>query len=127
MSPEQAMGDSEPDRRSDIYSLGCVAYFLVTGRPPFVGSKPLRVIMAHTQDEVDLPSDHVDTIPEDFERIVLRCLAKRPEDRFQSADELAEALDGCSDAGGWTRRDAERWWTERREEALADATMVTAS
>ena len=50
MSPEQAIGDSQPDARSDIYSLGAVAYFLLTGRPPFEGSKPLKVIFAHVND-----------------------------------------------------------------------------
>jgi serine/threonine-protein kinase len=126
MSPEQALGDSDPDRRSDIYSLGCVAYFLVTGRPPFTGNKPLKVILAHSNDKVDLPSDHVSSIPEDFERIVLRCLAKRPEDRFGSIDELAEALDACADVGQWSRVEAEQWWRQQRRGQIAAADeMVT--
>jgi serine/threonine-protein kinase len=82
--------------------------------------------MAHSHDQVDLPSDHVDGVPEDFERIVLRCLAKRPEDRFQAIEDLAEALDSCTDAGTWTRRDAERWWIQRREQPLPTDTMVAA-
>ena len=50
MSPEQALGDSEPDARSDIYSLGAVAYYLLTGSPPFDGDKPIRIILAHAHD-----------------------------------------------------------------------------
>jgi serine/threonine protein kinase len=120
------LGDADPDRRSDIYSLGCVAYFLVTGRPPFTGSKPLKVILAHSNDKVDLPSDHVSSIPEDFEQIVLRCLAKHPADRFQAIEELAEALDACTDAGRWGRHDALRWWQDRHRHAASADEMVTA-
>ncbi len=56
MSPEQALGDSEPDERSDIYSLGAVAYYLLTGSPPFEGDKPMRVILAHAHEPVVPPS-----------------------------------------------------------------------
>lgn len=56
MAPEQALGSTEPDARSDIYALGGVAYFLLTGRPPFEGSKPLKVVIAHAHDPVTPPS-----------------------------------------------------------------------
>jgi serine/threonine-protein kinase len=114
MSPEQAVGDTEPDVRSDIYSLGGVAYYMVTGRPPFQSDKVLKVILAHANQTVTPPSHHVSDLADDFEQIVTRCLAKRPEDRFQSVDELAEALESCRDAHLWTRRDAKNWWQSRR-------------
>ena len=56
MSPEQALGDSEPDARSDIYSLGAVAYFLLTGVPPFDGDKPIKIILAQRNEQVVPPS-----------------------------------------------------------------------
>jgi serine/threonine-protein kinase len=109
MSPEQATGDSEPDGRSDIYSLGAVAYFLLTGAPPFDGDKPLKVIMAHAQQPVLPPRELRDDIPADLEQVVLRCLAKRPEDRFPEAAALAAALRACA-VEPWGAADADRWW-----------------
>jgi eukaryotic-like serine/threonine-protein kinase len=110
MSPEQAVGDHEPDARSDIYSLGAVAYYLLTGVPPFDGDKAIKVIMAHVQGIVVPPSQLRPEIPADLEEIVLRCLAKDPADRFQTAESLGEALAHCSAAGGWNDQQARQWW-----------------
>jgi len=112
MSPEQALGDSEPDARSDVYSLGAVAYFMLTGVPPFEGDKPIKLILAHAHDPVLPPSRLRREIGTDVELVVLRCLAKNPADRFQSARELRQALVDCAAASGWTAEDAERWWRE---------------
>ncbi len=76
MSPEQVTSFSELDPRTDIYSLGAVAYHLLTGKPPFIGSNPIEVIIAHSRDDVVPPSKHRDGIPRDLEQVVLRCLAK---------------------------------------------------
>lgn len=116
MSPEQAVGDGDPDARSDIYSLGAVTYFLLAGRPPFTANKPLKILFAHAHDKVVPPSKHHEGIPADLERIVLQCLAKKPDDRFPDAATLAEALDACEAAGRWTRHDAARWWQEQDAE-----------
>jgi len=110
MSPEQATGETKPDVRSDIYSLGAVAYFLLTGRPPFEGDKPLQVIIAHSSQQVVPPSEYAKDIPEDLERVILRCLEKAPGDRYQSVEELEEALADCADAGEWSSRQANEWW-----------------
>jgi serine/threonine-protein kinase len=112
MSPEQAQGRDDLDARSDIYSLGAVAYTLLSGRPPFEGAKPLEVIVAHARDEVVPPSQRQPDVPADLERIILRCLAKRPEDRFQDADSLEQALSQCAAADRWTQSHAARWWHE---------------
>jgi serine/threonine-protein kinase len=112
MSPEQALGESEPDARSDIYSLGAVAYYLLTGRPPFDGERPMRLLVAHAHDEVAPPSQYRPTLPHDLEQVVLRCLAKSPLDRYQDADSLAQALAACECAGEWSREHAARWWSE---------------
>ena len=120
MSPEQALGEVEPDARGDIYSLGAVAYFLLTGRPPFDGDKPMKVLLAHAREEVVPPSHMRPDIPSDLEQVVLRCLAKAPEDRFQNVNSLGQALSECEVAADWSREHAARWWYET-EHALAAA------
>jgi serine/threonine-protein kinase len=110
MSPEQALGDSEPDGRSDIYSLGAVAYYVLSGSPPFGGEKAIRIILAHAHEEVVPPSRLRGDIPADLEQIVLRCLAKNPADRYQDVLALRQALSECSVAGSWSHGDAAKWW-----------------
>jgi serine/threonine-protein kinase len=126
MSPEQALGDSEPDARSDIYSLGAVAYYLLTGVPPFDGEKAIKIILAHAHQPVLPPSRLRSEIPADVEAIVLRCLAKNPADRFQTAAELRQALAECVAAGGWTHEDAAEWW-QANGAADADAEHMAAT
>jgi serine/threonine protein kinase len=115
MAPEQFGGET-PDARADVYSIGGVAYFLLTGRPPFVGPTSYEIMIAHARDPVAPPSQIVNSVPPDVEAIVLRCLAKDPNQRFQSASALAEALAACSVAGRWTFADAARWWHVHRED-----------
>jgi serine/threonine-protein kinase len=113
MSPEQAQGCEEIDARSDIYSLGAVAYAMITGRPPFEGRNSLEVMIAHARDEAPPLSKLCVDVPADLERVILRCLAKRPEDRFQDTESLERALAECAAAGQWTQSHAVRWWKER--------------
>jgi serine/threonine-protein kinase len=110
MSPEQAIGDGEPDGRSDIYSLGAVGYFLLTGHPPFEADKAIKVMIAHVHEEAISPSKRGVDVPEDLELVILRCLAKKPADRYQDAASLADALAGCQSADRWSRADARTWW-----------------
>jgi serine/threonine-protein kinase len=112
MSPEQAQGGGELDGRSDIYSLGAVAYYLLTGRPPFDEQDGMRAIIAHARDPVVPPSLVRDDIPEDLERIVLRCLAKDAADRFPEVGSLESTLGECACAGDWDRERAARWWQD---------------
>jgi eukaryotic-like serine/threonine-protein kinase len=116
MSPEQARGRSDVDARSDIYSLGAVAYALLTGRPPFDGSNPMDVLVAHIHEDVVPPSQHQPDVPADLEGIILRCLAKRPEHRFQDVDGLEQALSECVAANQWTQSHAARWWREHEQD-----------
>ncbi len=104
MSPEQATGDFDSDARSDIYSLGAVAYYLLTGLPPFAGDQPLKVIIAHATREVVPPSQLRPEVPADLEAVVMRCLAKRPQERYQDAASLGAALAGCAAADQWGAR-----------------------
>ncbi len=123
ISPEQAMGEARPDGRSDLYSLGAVGYFLLTGLPPFAGDRALKVIFAHAHDPVVPPSEHNPEIPADLEAVILRCLAKKPAERYQTAAEMAEALAACQSADGWSRRQAAEWWAEREEAASIGASV----
>ena len=120
MSPEQARGESGVAASSDLYSLGAVAYFLLTGRPPFQGYSGLEVLHAHLTATVVPPSSARPDVPPDLEAIVLRLLAKAPADRFPDADDLDRALAACRGLGPWTEADAAGWW-ERRTQGPARA------
>jgi tRNA A-37 threonylcarbamoyl transferase component Bud32 len=127
MSPEQARGLSDLDSRSDIYSVGAVAYALVTGRPPFDGTNAIDVMIALVHDEVVRPSQLQVDAPADLERIILRCLAKSPEDRFQDVESLDQALAECAAADLWTQWHAVKWWSENAEPATMAQEMRVAA
>jgi serine/threonine protein kinase/ligand-binding sensor domain-containing protein len=91
MSPEQSMGQPV-DHRCDIYSLGVVLYELVTGRVPFEAETPLAVLLKHINDPLPLPRQIKPDLPEAVERAILKAMAKAPEDRFQSAGAMIDAL-----------------------------------
>jgi serine/threonine-protein kinase len=110
MSPEQATGDQGLDERSDLYSLGGVGYYLLTGRAPFKGEDIIRVMMAHAHEPVVPPSEMQAGIPEDLERVILRCLAKRAADRFPDAASVEHALAECTCATHWDPQLAAEWW-----------------
>jgi serine/threonine-protein kinase len=113
MAPETAMGETNIDGRVDIYGLGCVAYFLLTGSPVFDEKTPTATALAHVQKEPVPPSERSEMpIPADLERVILRCLAKKPEERPHSAQELSRLLDACTASPGWTREDAAAWWQD---------------
>jgi serine/threonine-protein kinase len=112
MAPEQAHGEGKIDARSDIYALGCVAYWLLTGQRVFKGDNAMQVLVQHAYSEPTPMSQHVaQPIPPELDALVMSCLAKNPAQRPQSADELAEALAAIPLAAPWTQARAREWWT----------------
>ena len=123
MAPEQATGTRTVDERSDIYSMGAVAYYLLTGRPPFEGEDSIVVLIAHARDPVTPPSRIRAGIPRDLERVVLLCLAKDPAERYPDAASLERALAACACSENWDQDLAARWW---RDYGRAPASPATA-
>jgi serine/threonine-protein kinase len=119
MSPEQAEGAS-PDARSDLYSLGATAFFLLTGQPPFEGETMLDVLFAHRHQSPPALADFGVEAPPELESIIRRCLAKSPQDRFPDAASLAQALRETTEA--WSDEQAREWWDA---EALHPAPVAT--
>lgn len=113
MAPESITNPSGVDARSDLYALGAVGYFLLTGEPVFDGRTVVEVCGAHLHKPVVPPSKRVTTkIPEALEALILRCLAKKPGERPASADEVAAALRALP---AWTPAEARAFWAGRRE------------
>jgi serine/threonine-protein kinase len=96
LSPEQAKGE-HVDARSDIYSTGCLLYELLVGRPPFVGDSPVSVAYQHVREDPLPPSQFDPEVPPEIDAIVLKALAKNPENRYQSADEMRADIDRALD------------------------------
>lgn len=91
MSPEQGMG-SNTDYRSDLYSLGVILYEMITGRVPYTAETPVAVVFKHIQDPLPAARKFNPNLPEALERVLLKSLAKNPEDRYQTADEFVQAV-----------------------------------
>jgi serine/threonine-protein kinase len=120
MSPEQASGKNELDPRSDIYSLGAVAYFLLTGQPPFVRETAMMMLMAHAYEPVLPPKDLRPELPVDLQAVVLRCLEKDTCRRFPDTLSLEQALASCASVDQWTEEQAASWWHDHPLNRLSD-------
>ncbi|MGD8396139.1 MAG: serine/threonine-protein kinase [Candidatus Eiseniibacteriota bacterium] len=111
MPPEIALGHADITPQADLYAVGCLAYWLLTGQFVFEGDTPMQMIIGHAHTPPPPPSDRTEiAIPPELERIVMRCLAKDPADRPRSAVEMIEMLTSVPLAEGWTAARAEHWW-----------------
>jgi serine/threonine protein kinase len=117
MAPELAMSTPIIDGRTDLYGLGCVAYWLLTGSLVFEEKGSAAMMLAHLQKVPVPPSRRTELeVPDALDCAVLMCLAKTPEERPTSADVLGRMLEASTGTASWTPEDAERWWLVHRPE-----------
>jgi serine/threonine-protein kinase len=111
MAPEIILGEADVDSRADVYAVGCVAYFLLTGQLVFEGDTPMKMLMQHVNATPIPPSQRTELpIPPALDELVMACLAKDPRDRPQNAQELFSMAQGCMSRGTWDQPDARGWW-----------------
>jgi serine/threonine-protein kinase len=114
ISPEALRAPRSVDARADIYSVGAVGYFLLTGEPVFTGSTLVDICSHHLLTPPTPPSTRLGrALPEDLEQLILRCLEKDPDARPSDAALFRDRLAECEDAGRWTDADARASWQER--------------
>jgi serine/threonine protein kinase len=115
MSPEAVRDSKRVGPRSDLYALGAVGYFLLTGQHVFAGPSAMEVLSSHLYDTPIRPSERMateTTIDADLEAVLMRCLAKEPDDRPASAARLRAELLACACAGHWSEEQAALWWEQ---------------
>jgi hypothetical protein len=111
LAPEVALGNVEVDGRADLYAVGCVAYWLLTGLRVFEAGTPLQMAVQHAQAIPVPPSRRSGRpVPAPLEAVVMRCLEKDPAARPATADDLARCLSETGLEGGWSQEDARAWW-----------------
>ncbi len=111
MAPEQVLGDRPVDARTDIYALGCLGYWLLTGQLVFTGDTAMQIMVHHAQTLPVAPSQQTELdIPSSLDDVILSCLAKDSAQRPQSADALAARLSTCVTEQQWTAERAHEWW-----------------
>ncbi len=126
MSPEQIQGQGEIDARTDVYAIGGLAYYLLTGTPPFEGRSLLDVLQQHLKDEAESPSARASReLSVELEELVLSCLAKSPGDRPENAGAVLRRLRESELGTSWSQLKASAWWTGEGarllDEELVDA------
>jgi serine/threonine-protein kinase len=120
MSPESITSPDSVDARTDIYALGGVGYWLLTGTHVFRGNTVMEVLAHHLHSAPEPPSVRMNApVERDLEKVLLACLAKRPEDRPGSAHALRDRLRACYAAGRWTNERASEWWTAHSDQLRA--------
>jgi eukaryotic-like serine/threonine-protein kinase len=121
ISPEQARGRGHVDGRSDIYSLGGLAYYLVTGQSPFVRETVMELLVAHMHEQVVPPRQLRPELPLDLEEVILTSLRKDPSERYPDVAALDRALARCECAEQWDAEQATTWWDGRRHDVASVA------
>ena len=128
IAPETVTSPETVDARTDLYSLGAVGYWLLTGTHVFGGRSILEVCAHHLHSVPDAPSTRLGApVSADLESVLLACLAKRPEDRPASAHVLRERLRACAAAGRWTNARAAQWWAANRDQLRSGGAVTSAA
>ena len=127
MAPETILGDVDVDRRADVYALGCVAYYLLTGQLVFEADTPMKMLMQHLHAQPVPPSQRTELpIPGELDDLVMACLQKDPNRRPQNAEELFRLACACRACEGWTEERARTWWEMHMRELTGPLTMTEA-
>jgi tRNA A-37 threonylcarbamoyl transferase component Bud32 len=127
MAPEIILGDVDVDRRADVYALGCVAYYLLTGQLVFEADSPMKMLMQHLHAQPVPPSQRTELpIPRELDDLVMACLQKDPNRRPQNAEELFRLAYGCRTCEGWTQDRARTWWEMHMREFTGPLTVSAA-
>jgi eukaryotic-like serine/threonine-protein kinase len=125
MPPEQVLGNGPLDGRSDIYSVGCLTYWLVTGRLVFTGRTPMEIMFQHTQAKPTPPSKRTELqLSQAFDELVMACLEKSPDNRPPTAEVLSERLATVETANAWTPERARNWWDLHRPKKQEVASVI---
>jgi len=138
MAPEVILGQTDVDRRADVYALGCVAYYLLTGQFVFEADTPMKMFLHHVQTKPTPPSQRTELpIPRELDDLVMACLEKDPDKRPQDAERLFEMACHCGSSEAWDNAMARHWWetnlmdltgpltlTDQRPEAVTRAVVI---
>ena len=127
MAPEIIL-DGEVDQRADVYALGCVAYYLLTGQLVFEADTPMKMFLQHLQTPPTPPSQRTEMpIPREVDEIVLACLEKDPRRRPQNAEELLRMLRRCRSCNTWDTDAARGWWEKHLQDLTGPLQSVDSS
>jgi serine/threonine-protein kinase len=125
LAPEIARNEKSADGRADLYCLGCVAFWLLTGKPVFERDGPVQVILAHLNDMPPSVEDIAEQfVPAPLSKLIMECLQKDPADRPPSAEALERRLAEIAERHPWTQDEAKEWWTEH-EPAVGPDRLAT--
>jgi CHASE1-domain containing sensor protein len=128
LAPEAITRPLEVDARADLYALGAVAYFLLTGQPPFQGTSIVEICGHHLHSAPEVPSARaLGSVPAELDAVVLRCLEKLPEQRYQSAREVLSALEALAGTLVWSESEAAAWWETEGDALVLALRAETAS
>jgi hypothetical protein len=126
MAPECILGDVDVDRRADVYALGCVAYFVLTGSLVFEADSSMKMLMQHLHAEPIRPSERSELpIPRELDDLIMACLQKDPALRPQNAGELLNLAYGCHCSDAWGQQEARRWWQAHLPHLTGSLTVAT--